>query len=300
MIRLSCNDGAAQIAERSKAISFENKLRSFGFGTKTGIELPGETTGLFAPASTWSLRSQPTIAIGQEIAVSALQMVEAATALANRGTRLKLTLLSRLYTSEGLLAFEQRPQELGPVISPRTAALILDYMHTTSESGTGTRASVGDVPMAVKTGTAQMLDRETGRYSNSDFISSCMGIFPADDPQIILYLAIVKPVGETYGGRIAAPVISTASNIIIDQLGFGRAQATSVRHSGIIPLPPNRPVVIGNVMPDLSGVSKRMLMPLLERNDIIIQIHGNGYVSDQNPPPGSPVDKGTRIELWLE
>lgn len=300
VIRLSCNDGAAQIAERSGAESFENKLRSFGFGTKTGIELPGETTGLFAPASTWSLRSQPTIAIGQEIAVSALQMVEAATALANRGTRLKLTLLSRLYTSEGLLAFEQRPQELGSVIDSRTAELILDYMHTTSETGTGTRASVGDVPMAVKTGTAQMLDRETGRYSSTDFISSCMGIFPADDPEIILYLAIVKPVGETYGGRIAAPVISTASNIIIDQLGFGRAQATSVRHSGIIPLPPNRPVVIGNVMPDLTGVSKRMLMPLLERKDISVQIHGDGYVSDQDPLPGSPVEKGTHIELWLE
>ncbi len=300
VIRLSCNDGAAQIAERAQTGMFEQKLRSFGFGTRTGIELPGETAGLFAPAATWSIRSQPTIAIGQELAVSALQMVEAATALANRGTRLKLTLLSRLYTSEGLLAFEQRPQELGPVIDKRTAALILDYMQTTSETGTGTRASVGDVPMAVKTGTAQMLDRETGRYSSTDFISSCMGIFPANYPEIILYLAIVKPVGETYGGRIAAPVISTAANIIIDHMGLGRAQAPSVRHSGIIPVPPNRPVVIGQTMPDLTGVSKRMLMGLLERTDITVLINGNGYVSDQNPPPGAPVEKGTTIELWLE
>ena len=81
-----------------------------------------------------------------------------------------------------------------------------------------------------------MLDRKRGIQHNGLHIE-CMGIFPADDPEIIIYLAIVKPVGETYGGRIAAPVISTASNIIIDQMGFGRAQATSVRHSGIIPLP---------------------------------------------------------------
>ncbi len=300
VIRLSCNDGAAQIAERAQDRTFEEKLRAFGFGARTGIELPGETTGLFAPASTWSLRSKPTIAIGQELSVSALQMVEAATALANDGTRLKLTLLSRLYTSDGLLAFEQRRQELGPVISERTAALMLDYMHTTSETGTGTRASVGDVPMAVKTGTAQMLDSETGSYSTTDFISSCMGIFPADNPEIIIYLAIVKPVGETYGGRIAAPVISTASNIIIDQMGLGRAQATSVRHSGIIPLPPNRPVTIGKVIPDLTGVSKRMLMSLLERTDITVAIHGDGYVIEQNPPPGTPVEKGITLELWLE
>lgn len=300
VIRLSCNDGAAQIAERAADTSFEDKLRAFGFGTRTGIELPGETNGLFAPASYWSLRSKPTIAIGQEISVSALQMVEAATVLANKGTRLKLTLLSRLYTSDGLVAFEHRPQELGTVVSTETAELLLDYMHTTSETGTGTRASVGDVPMAVKTGTAQMLDRETGGYSTTDFISSCMGIFPADDPEIIIYLAIVKPVGETYGGRIAAPVISTASNIIIDQMGFGRAQATSVRHSGIIPLPPNHPVTIGQVIPDLTGVSKRMLMGLLERTDLAVVIHGDGYVVDQKPLPGTPVEEGMTLELWLE
>ena len=179
-------------------------------------------------------------------------------------------------------------------------SLILDYMHTTSESGTGTRASVGDVPMAVKTGTAQMLDRETGKYSSNDFISSCMGIFPANDPKIIVYLAIVKPIGETYGGRIAAPVISTAANIIIDHIGLGRAQATSVRHSGIIPVPPNRPVNIGQIMPNLTGISKRMLMALLERKDITVLIQGNGYVSRQHPAPGTPIEKGSTIELWLE
>lgn len=300
IIKLSCNDGTAQIAERAASAAFELKLRAFGFGTKTGIELPGETTGIFSPNDTWSLRSKPTIAIGQELSVSALQMVEAATALANKGTTIKLTILSKLYTRDGIPVYEHKPKQLVKVISPETAALMLSYMQTTSESGTGTRASVGDVPMAVKTGTAQMLNDKKNGYSGTDFISSCIGIFPANDPQIILYLAIVKPVGETYGGRIAAPVISTAANAIIDYLGIGRSTATSVRHTGIIPVQKNRPVEIGDIMPDLTGVSKRMLTGLLDRSDLIIRVEGDGYVTSQTPPAGTPVEKGMTIDLHLE
>ena len=300
VIRLSCNDGTAQMAERAPSESFEQKLRDFGFGAKTGIELPGETTGLFYPSRSWSLRSKPTIAIGQEISVSALQMVEAATALANGGKRLRLTLLSKLFTPDGAIAYEHEPKGLSQVLSPETARLMLSYMQTTSESGTGTRASVGDVPMAVKTGTAQMLNAAKNGYSDTDFISSCIGIFPANDPQVILYIAIVKPVGETYGGRIAAPVISTAANAIIDYLGIGRASATSVRHTGVIPVPSVKAAEIGEVMPDLTGCPKRLLTPLLARDDVNVLIEGDGYVVRQSPEPGTPIEKGMTIEFRLE
>jgi len=300
VIKFSCNDGTAQMAERASAEDFESKLRAFGFGSKTGIELPGETTGIFSPREKWSLRSKPTIAIGQEISVSALQMVEAATALANKGTSLKLTILSKLYTRDGIPVYEHSPEQQANVISPKTAELMLDYMQTTAESGTGMKAAVGDVPMAVKTGTAQMLNSQKNGYSTSDFISSCIGIFPSNDPRIILYIAIVKPVGETLGGRIAAPVISRAANAIIDYLGMGRASATSVTHTGLIPVPKNEPVELGEVMPDLTGISKRMLTNLLERQDINVRIEGDGYVTSQEPPAGTPIEKGIRIELHLE
>jgi cell division protein FtsI (penicillin-binding protein 3) len=300
VIKYSCNDGTAQIAEKANAPVFEQKLRTLGFGEKTGIELPGETTGLFSSSDKWSLRSKPTIAMGQEISVSALQMVQAATALGNGGTMLKLTLLSRIYTQDGLAVYTHQPKPLETVFKPETVKLMLSYMETTSESGTGTRASVGDVPMAVKTGTAQMLNAEKNGYSTTDYISSCIGIFPANDPRIILYIAIVKPVGETYGGRIAAPVISRAANAIIDYLGLGRATATSVTHTGLIPVPKNKPVEIGTVMPDMTGLSKRMLTSLLERTDITVTIDGDGYVTSQNPAPGAPIEKGMKIELHLE
>ncbi|ULQ59413.1 transpeptidase family protein [Brucepastera parasyntrophica] len=300
VMRFSCNDGTAQMAEKAENALFEAKLRACGFGSKTGIELPGETAGIFKANRGWSLRSKPTIAMGQEISVSALQMVEAATAVANKGVRIKLTLLSKLYTKDGIPVFQHRPEPVTRVFKEETAETMLRFMHTTAQTGSGARASVGDVPIAVKTGTAQMANLEKGGYSDTDFLSSCMGIFPANDPQIILYLAIVKPVGENYGGRIAAPVISKAANIVIDYLGIGRTQATSVQHSGIIPVPVNQPIDIKDIMPDLSGVSKKMLTKLIERQDLIIKISGDGYVTRQNPPPGTAIEKGMTIELHFE
>ncbi len=300
VIRLSCNEGSAQMSERVSAQDFENRLRAFGFGSKTGVQIPGESAGIFRPSSSWSLRSKPTIAIGQELSVSALQMVEAATALTNKGTTLRLTLLSRLFSRDGLPLFAHQPTALNRVISSATAEAMLSFMQSTSESGTGTRAAVGDVPMAVKTGTAQMLSRDRSGYSTTDFISSCIGIFPADDPQIILYTAIIKPVGETYGGRIAAPVVSKAANVIIDYRGFGRSGATSVSHSGLITVPKNQPVVLSGTMPDLTGVSKKMLTALLGRSDLNIIITGDGYVTAQKPPAGTALTQGMTIELRLE
>lgn len=300
VIKLSCNDGTGQIVEKIPDDVFESKLRQFGFGSKTGIELPGETNGIFNRSTYWSLRSKPTIAIGQEISVSALQMVEAATAFANKGETIKLTLLSKLYSRDGTLIYSHQRKPITPVLSPEAASLMLSYMQTTSETGTGTRASVGDVPMAVKTGTAQMRNSGGTGYSDTDFISSCIGIFPADDPEIILYLAIVKPVGETYGGRIAAPVVSKAANVLIDSLGFGRGKATSVTHTGLIRIPKNKPVVLGDIVPDFSGVPKKMLTPLFERSDIIVRISGDGYVVGQSPEAGTPFEKGMTIDLVLE
>lgn len=300
VIRLSCNDGTGQMVEKAQADLFEQKIRNFGFGSKTGIELPGETVGILRPSSSWSGRSKATIAIGQELSVSALHMLKAATALTNGGVPLKPTLISRIYTGEGQPVHEHRPVQLQRVLSPETARLMLDYMQTTSLTGTGTRAAVGDVPMAVKTGTAQMLDSSGSGYSTSDFISSCIGIFPATNPQIILYLAIIKPVGETYGGRIAAPVVSKAANSIIDYLGLGRGQAPSILHPGIIPVQKNEPVELGSVMPDLTGISKRMLTGVLNRRDLTVIIEGDGYVVSQEPPAGTSLSSGTRIHLVLE
>jgi cell division protein FtsI (penicillin-binding protein 3) len=290
------------MSQKIESEHFLQRIRSFGFGKKTGIELPGETKGSVKTTSDklWSGRSKPTISIGQEISVSAIQMVQAATAFTNGGTPLKLTLVSHIDDKSGNVTYKHQVQPLEQIISERTANYMLSCMETTARKGTGTRALLGDVSIGVKTGTAQMLDEKNGGYSKEDFISNCVAVFPIENPQIILYIVITKAKDETYAGRIVAPVIGEAADVIIDHLGIARANAASVAHSGKIEISPTNSVKINSVVPNFMGMSKRELTPLLTRKDINIKIEGSGWVVSQYPPAGTPVTENMTIELYLQ
>jgi len=302
ILEYSCNAGAAYASDRIEPEAFYERLSSFGFGSRTALALPGESAGLLNAPSTWSLRSKPTIAMGQELLVTAVQMFDAATAVSNGGVLLKPILVRRVVDAEGKTVSENAPVATKRVISAQTAQTILDAMEKVSSSGgTGWRAKVKDVRMAVKTGTAQMIDRETKRYSDTDYIASTLAIFPVEDPRIIVYLAIVKPKGESYyGGRIAAPVVRDAVDAILSVTDLPRADSPSVEHSGRVVLPHLEGVTIGDTMPNLVGTPKRLLLPLLERRDISVRMSGEGYVASQSPPEGTPIAPGAVIELELK
>ena len=300
IIRFSCNDGLAQIADKTDAAAFAEKLRTFGFGKKTGIELPGEAAGIFAPVSSWSARTKHTISFGQEIGVTSLQIMQATTAFTNKGKTLKLSLLSEIRDASGKTVHRHRPKPLAQVVSAETAKTVLGYMQTAADDGTGSRASIKGVPIAVKTGTAQMAQADGRGYSATDYLSSCIGIFPVDDPQIILYMAVIRPVGKTYGSLVAAPAISEAANAIIDLRGMGRSNALQINHSGIIPSHRREPIELDKIMPDLRGTPKRLLINLLNRKDLTVKVSGDGYVTEQSPAAGTPITEGMIIELILE
>jgi cell division protein FtsI (penicillin-binding protein 3) len=211
--------------------------------------------------------------------------------------------VKRVLEGDGSVAYENEPQQVGRVVSPETARMIMRAMETvSSSSGTGSRAKIADLRMSVKTGTAQMIDPKTQRYSETDYIASTLAIFPAEAPKMIVYLAIVKPtLGPSYfGGRIAAPVVKEAAEAILEVTDIPRGATPTVTHSGAIRLPQAQGVTIGDTMPDLTGVPKRLLMPLLARKDLSVTISGEGYVARQSPAPGSPVTAGAKIELELK
>ena len=272
-LQYSCNDAIAQMSQKINSEFFLQQIHNFGFGSKTGIELPSEEKGLVKDTtdSSWSGRSKPTIAMGQEISVTALQMVQAASAIANGGKPVQLSVVSKILNKDDKVIYQHVPEFKKQVIA-----------------------------IGVKTGTAQMADTENGGYSDKDFLSSCMAIFPIENPEIILYIVITKAKGETYGGRIVAPVIQDAANTIIDYLGMQRDRAISVTHSGKITIPQTKPIVIKSYVPDFTGYPKRMLTPLLNRTDIKFVIKGDGWVVSQNPEPGTPVTENMIIELTLE
>ena len=298
----SCNDILAQIAEKIDAQTFLDTMHKFGFGSRTGIERPGETSGLFKDKNSplWSFRSKATMAIGQEISVSALQMVEATTAIANGGIPVQLTLVSKITDTNGVVDYQHVPAYKPRVVDDWVTKDILSFMQTVAEKGTGYRARRKDIDMGVKTGTAQILDPATGTYSTTDFISNCVSVFPVEDPDIILYSVLSKAKGETYAGRIVAPIIGEAADVIIDHLGLARGGAASISHTGKIIIPASKDFEITDSIPDFTGAAKRELAKLLLRNDLQVLIHGDGYVVSQSPSPGTPFTENMKIELFLE
>lgn len=302
IIRVSCNSGAAYAADRVDSAAFEAKLRELGFGTRTGTGQPGETPGFMRSSDRWSARSKPTIAIGQEVAVSALQMVQAATAVANDGILVKPRVVSRVVTPDGASRREAGPAAGTRVLSAQTARLMRSYMAAAASSaGTGRRAGVEDLEIAVKTGTAQLIDPSTGAYSSTDFVASCLALVPADDPRLVVYTVISKPKGDSYlGGRIAAPPVREAAEALVDYLGIPRGRNQLAVHGGSVVVSSPEGVVLGESMPDLRGMPKRRLLSLLGREDLIVEIVGDGWVRRQEPEPGSPLEPGTRVRLELE
>jgi len=297
----SCNVGAAYASENINSRDFYKLLSDFGFGSRTGAGSPGETSGYLVQSEYWSERSKPTLAFGQEIAVSAYQMIQAATAIANNGVLVPPRIVLKIVSPDGKTATEWEGNASRRILKAETAAAMRSYMvDTASVIGTGWRAAVEDLSLAVKTGTAQIINPATNKYSDTDFLASCIAILPAESPSLILYLAIIKPKGEIFGGRIAAPAIREAAESLIDYLGIPRGRNLHLNHPPAVDIPASRLPAINSYIPDFSGVSKRVLLPLLLRDDINVEIHGDGWVRRQSPAAGTPVTEGMTVILELE
>jgi cell division protein FtsI (penicillin-binding protein 3) len=240
--------------------------------------------------------------MGQEIAISALQMLQAASAIANDGILVPPKIVSRIVSADGKTVKDFEAGTPRRVFSAETSRTMRSYMtDVTSNIGTGWRANVEDLSLAVKTGTAQIIDPNTGSYSSTDFIASCIAVLPAENPSLVLYLAIIKPQGASYlGGRIAAPPIREAAESLINYLGIPRGRNPQAGHSGILSIPALPYPAVNETVPDFTGIAKRLLLPLLLRDDLRLQIFGDGWVVRQSPEPGTPITGETVIILELE
>jgi len=295
----SCNVGAALASDSISSFSFYQMLSDFGFGSRTGAGSPGETAGYLVPTAAWSDRSKPTIAFGQEIAVSAYQMLQAATIIANDGVMVSPRVVSRIVPADGGMAADWVNGEKRRVISAQTARAIRSYMVDTS-FGIDWRAGIHDVSLGVKTGTAQLIDPVTRTYSTTDYIASCIALLPAEDPSLVLYLAVIKPKSTIWGSVIAAPAIREAAEALIDYLGIPRGRNQVIDHPPLVTIPSGLLPEFLDTVPNYTGLAKRALLPLLLRDDINVEINGDGWVRRQSPAPGTPYAYGMSIVLELE
>ena len=225
VLRVSSNVGAVQIAQAMGREAQHQGLQRFGFGTRTRSRFPVESSGILRDWRKWQPVDQAAISYGQGISITGIQLVSALAALANDGMRMEPRLvLARRQTGGAWQTTEVRRH--GRAVSANAARLTLDMMQTVvSGEGTGRLAGLRGVRVAGKTGTAQKLDREAGRYSQDRYMAWFMGVVPADDPELAIIVAIDEPSGPSHsGGGIAAPL-------------FARVAAAQLAHRGIITEP---------------------------------------------------------------
>ncbi len=207
VIQKSSNVGAVQVGMKLQPEVFYDYIRKYGFGEKTDIDLPGEVKGLLKRPERWSGRTQASLSIGQEIGITPLQLLTAYSAIANGGKLMRPYVVSEIVSHEGEIIKKFAPKEKRRVISKYNSLIMREILKTVvEEGGTARKASIQGNMVAGKTGTAQMVDPETGRYSKKDYVSSFIGFVPADDPRMALIVVIFKPRGARYGGIVAAPV----------------------------------------------------------------------------------------------
>ena len=302
IIRVSSNVGAALASESVEDRAFYNMLKLFSFGEETGIALNGEERGLIARPEDWSLRTQPTLAIGQEIGVTAIQLVSGASVYANRGILLKPNIVDKVVTADGRIVRDYGRTPVREVVSPEVAAIVLAAMESAvRDDGTARRLRYDGLRIAAKTGTAEQIDPETGTYSDDAFLASTLAILPVDDPRLIIYVAIDHPRGqEFYGGRIAAPLVRGYLDFLVPYLGLPVDGDTSIGQPGRVTVQPVILPELGETVPDYTGLPKRALLPLLTRTDLAVTLSGYGWVVSQDPLPGTPFSPDMALRLELE
>ncbi len=221
VLEQSCNVGMIESVARINSSILYEKLRSFGFGTPTGINLPGEAHGILRMPNEWSGISKYVIAIGQEVSVTPLQLITAASALANKGVMMQPRIVRRIEKSDGTVIKEYKPTQIRRVISEDTSRQILDILiGVLSDEGTGYKARIDGYNIAGKTGTAQIADTEKGGYLEGQFYASFIGFLPVPDPKIVLLVTLDRPIGENYGGQTAAPIFKNIVERIAPHLNI--------------------------------------------------------------------------------
>ncbi len=206
VIAESSNVGTIKVATRLGKARFYKYITAFGFGKRTGVDLPGEIPGLVKDYRLWSGVSLGSIAIGQEIGVTPLQMAAAYSAIANGGTLMKPYLISEVRDPKGVEGSKAGSLPAGRVVSEETARTLQKILRKVVETGTGQKAKPASYTAAGKTGTAQKIDQRTGLYSKDDYVSSFVGFVPAGAPKLVILVMVDSPVGAVYGGSVAAPI----------------------------------------------------------------------------------------------
>ncbi|HEY0321178.1 MAG TPA: penicillin-binding transpeptidase domain-containing protein, partial [Pyrinomonadaceae bacterium] len=310
-------------------------MKRFGFGSKTAVELPGETSGLVRAVERWQPSSMGSIAIGQEVGVTPVQMAAAFGALANDGLRFAPHLVREIRATDGSLVYRAEPEQ-HRVVSVETAQQLRHMLEGVTLNGTAKKAQLDGYTAAGKTGTAQKIDPKTKTYSSTKYIGSFVGFAPVDNPAVVIIVVIDEPAGAYHGGDVAAPVFREIAQQILPDLNVApdmeikldnpiasamrdsenadrvRAELQRQEQERAATLPQSASAtgtqgadeVIyapatarGVLMPDLRGKSVRDAARICAQLGLQMEARGEGRALRQSPAVGAEVEAGRTVRI---
>ena len=327
----SSNIAMAKVALQVGKDALYRYAKDFGFGCETGVPLPGEAAGVIRHPSNrlWSARSTATIAFGQEVSVTALQLAMSYAAVANSGVLLRPILVLSVKDCDGNVLHRAQAVPVRRVITQNTARTLTGILAKVVSEGTGKEAALSWATVAGKTGTAEKYDPQRRAYSTQNYVASFVGFLPAEDPRVVCLVVIDEPKGSIYGGSVAAPLFKEIMEAAAQSYGFpvrpdfpkvaswaaeteGPVQAqVAVAHSpsiGEVALEKTTTAgtisdhrgdsghdVVPGQMPAVVGLSLRDALKALSSAGIdvsAVEILGQGVVVSQAPQPGTAVQEG--------
>ena len=299
ILKYSLNTGMAEIGTLTGADILSKYVRDYGFGSETGIELPGEGAGILYNPEDMSKLDVATMSIGQGIAVTPLQMVRAFGALSNGGAMMKPHIIKSYSNSQGDVTSTTETSVVGQPVPAETAKTIVDILEKEVSEGGGTKAMVEGYHFGGKTGTAQKLDTKHGGYLDGQYIASFIGFGPVEDPKFVVLVVIDDPQkGSYYGSQIAAPVFKN----IVSQLVRYYQMSPSVKDGATVAavpaakLPAVKPNGDGSVvLPDFRGYTFGEVRDWLHTAGLYFKPDGTGKAISQEQLPGTVVSRGTPI-----
>ena len=324
VVKQSLNTGFALVGLDLGADKLISYARLFGFGDPTGVELPGEEAGILYSPDEMVESDIATMAIGQSIAVTPLQLITAFCAIANDGILLKPHIVKSIKNANGSTYSETHIEEVRRTIDSASDKTLVGLLEQVVASGGGGKASVRGYRIAGKTGTAQKVNEDGWGYSEGKYIASFCGFAPVESPQVALLVMIDEPYGVFYGGQIAAPVAGRIFSQIfrymriepsdaplgvdVDELsenvGEGDAAISSVprletpKEIEPTPEPPKEEIAPESArVPSFYGKSIRESARLANEAGIAFEAEGSGFAVSQSIGAGEIVNKGTPVKV---
>ena len=306
ILKFSINTGMVAIGLNTGGKILTSYAEKYGFGKQTGIELPGEGEGILFNPDEMSNINTATMAIGQGIAVTPLQMVQAFGAVANHGTMMKPFVIKEIDNPDGSVFKKTEPQEVGQPISAEVSRIISTIMADEINSGGGLNAKIDGYNFCGKTGTAQRLNSEGTGYAEGQYIGSFVGFGPLEDPEYVVLIVVDNPSGVYYGAQVAAPIFKMMMTDIVRIKGIRPASAAAANATVLKSLPaaasraPLPPVdVTGDtvLLPSFIGYDSREVNEWLNAAGLGFIPNGTGIATYQVPAAGTYVDAGSNVTV---